>query len=192
MLLRDALGTLGPIKGEKKMKRFFVFASVILGIVILDQVTKDYLVYLITGGVPMTADALDLVPVSYLMAHVTNFFNIVFTWNSGTAFSILRGVGEYAPMFIIVGTGAVVGFLGHYVMRCACRFEQWPIALIIGGALGNLIDRVRFGAVIDFLDFHIGGWHWPAFNVADMFIVCGVGLYLINWYMNKRQCIRQR
>lgn len=173
------------------MKRFLKFLAIIGGIILIDQVSKDYLLYLITGGVPMTADAFELVPVSYLMAHVTNFFNIVFTWNPGASFSIMRGIGEYAPMFIIVGTAAIVGFLIHYVSRCACRFEQWPIVMIIGGALGNLIDRIRFGAVIDFLDFHVGGWHWPAFNVADMFIVCGVGLYLINWVINKRRCAVQ-
>jgi signal peptidase II len=61
-----------------------------------------------------------------------------------------------------------------------------PLALIIGGAFGNLIDRIRFGAVIDFLDLHVGGWHWPAFNVADMFIVIGVGLYIINMIFRKK------
>lgn len=170
------------------MKRFLIFAAVILGIIVVDQVTKDYLIYLITGGVPAFADAFELVPVSYLMAHVTDFFNVLFTWNPGASFSILRGVGEYAPMFIIVSTGAIVGFLIYYAIRCACRFEQWPVVLIIGGALGNLIDRVRFGAVIDFLDFHIGGIHWPAFNVADTFIVMGVALYMINWIIHWRRC----
>jgi signal peptidase II len=61
------------------------------------------------------------------------------------------------------------------------------LALIVGGALGNLIDRVRFGAVIDFLDFHVGGWHWPAFNIADICIATGVGLYLLNWLINRKR-----
>ena len=62
--------------------------------------------------------------------------------------------------------------------------------MIAGGALGNLIDRIRFGAVVDFLDFHIGGWHWPAFNVADIFITVGIGLYLLSWYMARRKCLK--
>ena len=171
-------------------KRFLLFALGILGIILMDQGTKDYLLYLITGGVPMTGGAWDIVPVPYLMAHVTNFFNIVFTWNPGASFSLLRGVGEYAPMIIIVATAVIVGFLGHYLVRCACRYEQAPLAMIIGGALGNLIDRIRFGAVIDFLDFHIGGLHWPAFNVGDIFITCGVALYIINYIINRRRCMR--
>ena len=61
--------------------------------------------------------------------------------------------------------------------------ERMPLALICGGAFGNLIDRIRFGAVIDFLDFHVGAWHYPSFNVADICICVGVGLYALNWYV---------
>ena len=78
----------------------------------------------------------------------------------------------------------------HYLFCRARSYERFPLALIVGGALGNLLDRVRFGAVIDFLDFHIGGWHWPAFNVADICIVVGVGLYLLNMYMARRTCVK--
>ena len=69
-------------------------------------------------------------------------------------------------------------------------YERVPLALVAGGAIGNLIDRIRFGAVVDFLDFHIGGYHWPAFNIADMCIVIGVGLYLLNWYIARRKCLK--
>ena len=75
------------------------------------------------------------------------------------------------------------------VLLFECRAgknERLPLAFIIGGALGNLIDRVRFGAVIDFIDWHIGDWHWPAFNVADIFIVIGVALYIINITFRKK------
>ena len=72
----------------------------------------------------------------------------------------------------------------------AKSYERVPLALIAGGAIGNLIDRIRFGAVVDFLDFHIGGWHWPAFNIADICITVGVGLYLLNWYMARRKCLK--
>lgn len=173
------------------MKKILIILSIIFGIIILDQATKDIFLYLITGYVPLTANALDLIPVSYLMSHVTDWFNLVFTWNHGTSFSLFRALGESAPIMIIIATGAIIGFIVYYLFYRAHSYERIPLALITGGALGNLIDRIRFGAVIDFLDFHIGGYHWPAFNVADICIVVGVGLYLLNWYMARQRCLKQ-
>ncbi len=168
------------------MKRFLYILAIVLGAVALDQITKGYLIYLITGGVPLAAPAWTLIPVPYLMAHVTDFFNIVFTWNPGASFSLFRALGEGAPLIIIIATGAIIGFIGYYALRRAGRAERLPLALILGGALGNLIDRVRFGAVVDFLDFHIGTVHWPAFNVADICICVGVALYILNWFIARR------
>ena len=133
--------------------------------------------------------AWDLVPHPYLMTPVTGFFNIVFTWNFGTAFSLFNGLGEYAPIALIIMTGFIIGVILYYLFARAKRYEIVPLALIAGGAIGNLIDRVRFGAVVDFLDFHIGGYHWPAFNIADICIVVGVGLYIFNWYIARRKCL---
>lgn len=172
------------------MKKIWIILSVIFGAIVLDQLSKGVLLYLITGGVPLAGPAWDVVPVPYLMAHVTDWFNIVFTWNPGTSFSLFRAMGESAPIVLIVLTSALIGFIGHYLFTRAPRDEVLPLALIVGGALGNLIDRIRFGAVVDFLDFHIGGWHWPAFNVADICICVGVGLYLLNWYFARRKCIK--
>jgi signal peptidase II len=169
------------------MKNIIKISSVMFGAVLLDQVTKGALIYLLTGMVPVSDRAWELIPVPYMMSQVTNFFNIVFTWNPGTSFSLFRSLGESAPLVIIILTGIVIGFLGHYLFKRAGSHEKWPVALIVGGALGNLIDRVRFGAVIDFLDFHVGGWHWPAFNVADTCIAVGVGLYVLNWLINRKK-----
>ena len=168
------------------MKKLFKYLLILLCIVLLDQATKGVLINLITGRVPLAAPAWELIPVPYLMAHVTDFFNVVFTWNPGTSFSLFRALGESAPMIIIVLTSFVIGFLSYYMFCRAVSYERWPLAFIIGGALGNLIDRIRFGAVVDFLDFHIGGAHWPAFNVADIFICVGVGLYILNWLLARR------
>lgn len=169
------------------MKNITKIILIISGAVILDQVTKGALVYLLTGNVPLYGRAWDIIPFPYMMSQVTNFFNLVFTWNPGTSFSLFRALGETAPLVIIIMTGIVIGFLGHYLFNRASTYEKWPLALIVGGALGNLIDRIRFGAVIDFLDFHVGGWHWPAFNVADICIAVGVGLYLLNWLINRKR-----
>lgn len=169
------------------MKKMYKYLAVILGLVILDQVTKGSLLYLLTDRIPLFGNAWELVPYPYMIAQVTDFFNLVFTWNPGTSFSLFRTLGEAAPYIIVILTGIVIGFLGHYLYKRSDNHEKWPVALIIGGALGNLIDRIRFGAVIDFLDFHVGGWHWPAFNVADVCIVLGVGLYILNWFLKERK-----
>lgn len=165
------------------MKNISKMLAVALGAIILDQVTKGYLLYLITGGVPLHGPAWEIVPVPYLMARVTSFFNIVFTWNPGASFSLGRTLGEMAPLLIIIATGAIIGFIGYYAVRRAAANERLPLALIMGGAIGNLIDRIRFGAVVDFLDFHVASIHWPAFNVADICICMGVALYILNWFI---------
>lgn len=169
------------------MKNTIKILAIITGAILLDQITKGLLIYLITGGVPVFASAWGIIPMPYMMGQVTDFFNIVFTWNPGTSFSLFRSLGESAPIVIIIMTGIVIGILLHYLFNKAEKYEKVPVALIVGGALGNLIDRIRFGAVVDFLDFHIGGIHWPAFNIADTFIAVGVGLYIINWFIRRKK-----
>lgn len=171
-------------------KKIIKYLSIIIGAIILDQITKGILIYLITGGVPLVGSAWEIVPVPYMMMRVCDFFNIVFTWNPGASFSMLRTVGEAAPLIIIIATGFIIGFIAYYLFARAKSYERIPLALIVGGAMGNLIDRVRFGAVVDFLDFHVGAWHYPAFNIADMCIVIGVFLFILNWYLARRRCVR--
>lgn len=170
-------------------KKILLCIAIIVAVVMLDALTKGALLYLITGTVPVTGAAWDIVPVPYLMAHVTDWFNIVFTWNPGTSFSMLRNVGEVAPLIIVAVTGFIIGMIGYYLFARADSYERVPLALVVGGALGNLIDRVRFGAVVDFLDFHIGALHWPAFNVADICICVGVALYILNWAIARHRCM---
>ena len=161
--------------------------AIILSVLLLDQLTKGILLYLITGHVPVVGNAFDLVGNPYLMARVTNFFNIVFTWNPGTSFSLFRNLGLSAPMVIVILTGVIVGVLGYMLAKTKINHEKWALSLIIGGAIGNIIDRVRFNAVIDFLDFHVGGWHWPAFNLADTAITIGVAIFIIGWVFGKKK-----
>ena len=172
------------------MKKYILIISIILGTLFLDQLSKGVLIYLISGTVPLFGAAWDVVPVPYLMANVFDFFNIVFTWNFGASFSMFRTLGESAPFIIIIITGIVIGMLMYYLLTRARRYEIIPLSLVCGGAIGNLVDRIRFGAVVDFLDFHIGGLHWPAFNVADICIVLGVGLYLLNLYLARKKCLK--
>lgn len=111
---------------------------------------------------------------------VTGFFNLVTVWNRGVSFGILandHALGPYLLSGLAVTISAVLAWL---LRRAETRFLALAYAVVIGGALGNVIDRLRFGAVFDFLDFHVAGWHWPAFNIADSAIVIGVGLILID------------
>lgn len=172
------------------MKKYLIIISIIVSTLFLDQISKGFLLYLITGGVPLSGSAWDVVPFPYMMTNVFDFFNIVFTWNPGTSFSMFRALGESAPLVMIVAISFVIGGILYYLFARAKKYEIVPLALVCGGALGNLVDRIRFGAVIDFLDFHVGGWHWPAFNVADVCIVVGVGLYVLNMYLARQKCLK--
>ena len=169
------------------MKKHIWIIVAIIALIIIDQATKMYMLDWVTrGAVPLFGPAFDVAPNAYLMARVTSFFNLVFTWNPGVAFSMLHGLGYAMPLALIAITGAVIGYFGHALFaRATDRWERIALTLIVGGALGNLIDRIRFGAVIDFLDFHAFGWHWPAFNFADIFIVVGVFIYV--WIILKRK-----
>ena len=110
---------------------------------------------------------------------LTPFFNLVHVLNPGAAFSFLAGAGGWQRhFFILLGTGISLwlAFLLH--KGVPNRWEAGGYSLLLGGAMGNVIARVWGGAVIDFLDVHVAGWHWPAFNVADIAINIGVGLLL--------------
>ena len=172
---------------EDKMRKTLKIIAIILGAVLLDQISKGVLLYMLTGGVPITGAAFEILPYPYMIARVTGWFNIVFTWNPGTSFSLFRALGEAAPMVIIVLTGVVIGALGYYLFTKANkRYERVALALIIGGALGNLVDRIRFDAVIDFLDLHWKTWHWPAFNLADICITVGAAILIAGWIFGKK------
>ena len=115
----------------------------------------------------------------FYSVEIYSFFNLVMVWNEGVSFGLFNdGSGDHAlwlsALSLILSTVFAV-----MLVRSHSALERASFILIIGGALGNLIDRVRFGAVIDFLDVHIAGYHWPAFNVADSFICIGVALLLI-------------
>jgi signal peptidase II len=131
-------------------------------VVVIDQLTKHAAVAALAGRPPV---------------EVTPFFNLVMVYNSGAAFSFLAGAGGWQREFFIVVALAASGWILWLLHRhprqtlfCAA------LALVLGGAIGNVIDRVLLGAVVDFLDVHVAGWHWPAFNVADSAITCGAAL----------------
>jgi signal peptidase II len=112
---------------------------------------------------------------------VTSFFNLVLVFNKGAAFSFLaREAGWQMPL--LVGFALVAaGIVSVLIVRSPDKnLLRAALALILGGALGNVIDRLRFGHVVDFLDFHAAGWHFPAFNVADSAITIGAALLILD------------
>ena len=112
---------------------------------------------------------------------VTPFFNLVLVFNSGAAFSFLAGAGGWQKWFFVaLALGISLWLLGLLRRHAAESLLPTALSLILGGAIGNVIDRLRFDAVVDFLDFHVAGYHWPAFNVADSAIT--VGVVLMVWH----------
>lgn len=113
------------------------------------------------------------------VVEVTPFFNLVLVYNPGAAFSFLASAsGWQRPFFITVGLVAAVWIVWLLRRHAEQTLFCFALSLVLAGAVGNVIDRVLFGAVIDFLDFHAFGWHWPAFNVADAAITCGAALLI--------------
>lgn len=112
---------------------------------------------------------------------VTSFFNIVLVYNPGAAFSFLANEsGWQRYFFTAIGLCAAVGITWLLRRSADQRLFCSALALILGGAIGNVIDRILYGKVVDFLDFHVGTWHWPAFNIADSAICVGAVLFVVD------------
>ena len=106
------------------------------------------------------------------------FFNFTLVWNKGVSFGFMAGNHSAMPYVLTAFALILVAFVAYWLIKSTTRWQAIACGLIIGGAIGNVIDRLRFGAVTDFIDLHLGGWHYPAFNVADSAIVIGAILLL--------------
>jgi signal peptidase II len=112
---------------------------------------------------------------------ITSFFNLVLVYNKGAAFSFLSGAGGWQRAFFIgIASMASIVLMWLIVKHESEKLFRWGLTLILGGAIGNLIDRIAYGHVIDFLDFHVAGWHFWAFNVADSAITVGAALLILD------------
>ena len=144
---------------------WFLLAAVII---VADQITKAIVLARFAPGERL---------------EVTGFFNLVLVFNKGAAFSFLAGAGGWQTwLFAAFAAIAAVVVSVLLVRHPGRRMFSLGLALILGGALGNLIDRLRFGHVVDFLDLHAAGWHWPAFNVADSGITVGAVLLILDGF----------
>ncbi|MEP7328307.1 MAG: signal peptidase II [Betaproteobacteria bacterium] len=145
-------------------------------------------------GLSVAIIALDLLTKAWVTAvfregqelPVTSFFSLVLAYNAGAAFSFLAGAGGWQRWFFAIIALVASGFLIWMLRRGGSRTLRVGLALILGGALGNLWDRVTLGRVTDFLLFHYAGWSWPAFNVADSAITIGAVCLILDSFRSRR------
>lgn len=168
-------GNISRIFGDKA--QVLLFSSLVI---VLDQLSK----YLAITFIPLNSTAVNgAIPV------IPDVFNLVLAFNKGAAFGIFGQIENDTYRHLVLGAailcalGSLWFFLREFGRTAIGRFA---LALILGGAIGNVIDRVRVGAVIDFLDFYWGNYHWPAFNIADSCICVGVGI-VIFFHPSRRQ-----
>lgn len=151
---------------DANIRPWWHWLAISLVVLVLDQVSKTLIQQSFAGGESMT---------------ITSFFNLVLAYNKGAAFSFLANAGGWQREFFIVLTILISTFLlwmmrGHPHNRLLCV----ALALVFGGALGNLYDRVMLGHVVDFIQLHAAGYYWPAFNVADSAIFVGAALLILD------------
>ncbi len=154
--------------------RYSILTAVTLAVLVIDQATKIY--------IDRTMQLYQSIPV------IDGLFSITYMRNKGAAFSFLSGFDYRRPFFILVSLVAVVAILVAFrKLRDDQRLAAFSLSLILSGAVGNLIDRIRLGEVIDFLDVYWQTHHWPAFNVADSAICVGVFLLAVDMFLEERR-----
>lgn len=152
---------------QEGFRKYRLVAILFLFTLLSDQLSKLFIVRNFCVG-----ESIDILP----------FFNIVHVRNRGVTFGLLSG--SLQPIVFVILSLIVVGFLIDYAWK---KVSYRPfISLIVGGAIGNVIDRIVYGSVVDFLDFHLESYHWPAFNIADSAIVIGVFVLFFISYLEEK------
>jgi len=146
--------------------KYFQVGAIAGTVLVLDQLTK----YVIQAHVRLHS----------IITVVPGFFNVTHVRNKGAAFGMLSSLPElWRGAFFIMVTIAAVGALIILIVKTRERLPVYAFSLIAGGAVGNVIDRIRYGEVVDFIQWYVKSWYWPSFNVADSAISIGVGLLAI-------------
>lgn len=159
--------------GSTKARIVGVAMAIAAIVVVIDQVTKAMAILL------LSTKTIGVIP----------FLNLRLGFNRGVSFGLFASDSEWAAVALIAVTSFVILAMVIWLIRVGDRVEGWALGGIIGGALGNLVDRIRQGAVTDFIDVYIGTWHtwhWPTFNIADVAITCGAGILLLAGFLGDR------
>ncbi|UZP68503.1 signal peptidase II [Desulfovibrio mangrovi] len=153
--------------------RFYYIYGLGLLTALLDQYTKYWVVTTIPRYMTVTV--------------IPGFFNLVNVRNSGAAFGFLNDPDTEWQVWMFAAAAVIAVGIINYLAKTSGKSAVMftGLGLVLGGAIGNLIDRIRLQSVIDFLDFHVAEWHWPAFNVADIGICLGAGLIMLAMYKHK-------
>jgi signal peptidase II len=159
-----------PMTGKTPLVRGLAVALVVL---LLDQATKWWIVAVVMQPP-------QVIP-------VTSFFNLVLGWNRGISFGLFNSDSPYNALIFTALASVVIAILVYLLRRAERWWTMLAIGLVVGGAVGNVVDRLRFGGVADFLDFHIAGYHWPAFNVADSGITVGAAVLALDFLFEGAQ-----
>ncbi len=150
------------------MKKLCLIAILIM--VSSDQMSKLYINSLIDEGKPI---------------EVSSFIKLVEVWNPGISFGIFSTL-PYNDFFFSISSILIISILIYLIHKSNDKLTYFSFSLMVGGAIGNVADRIYWGAVYDFIYFHIGNWYWPVFNLADIYIACGMFILLYRWYIHDR------
>ena len=146
---------------------------------------------LLAGGIVLILDHLtkwlmrDVVLDGARYIEITGFFNLVEVWNRGVSFGLFASSSPWTPVLLSALAIGISIVLLVWLRKAETLLLSIALGIVIGGAVGNVVDRILWGHVFDFLDFHIAGYHWPAFNVADSAIMIGVALILVDGFIAK-------
>ena len=167
-------------------QRYIRYTIFILALIILDQGSKWFLIERffktpdIAIGFAEWLTTLGQDRLSFMRHEITSFFNLVMVWNQGVSFGMFSDSHDLMPLILSIFAIILSTIFAVWLTRSTRMTTSLPICLVIAGALSNVWDRARFGAVADLFDVYIGTYHWPAFNIADSFIVVGVILLAID------------
>jgi len=159
--------------------KYFLVGSIMGAVLVLDQISK----YIVETRIRLY----DIIPV------IPGFFNLTHVRNKGAAFGILAGLPEFwrSAFFVAVTVIAVVVIIA-LILKSHERLLVIAFSLIAGGAVGNVIDRIRYGEVVDFVQWYVKSYYWPSFNVADSAISIGVGLLIVEMLLSKKPVLKER
>jgi len=150
-----------------------IFFATTLAVAVIDQATKALVV--------------SRLALNSIHAIIPGFLNLVYFRNTGSAFGLLRGASSIKTALMVILTLTAIIVIAFIVRRTASVLQAFCLSLISGGAVGNLIDRLTSGSVVDFIDIHAGAYHWPAFNIADSAITTGVMASLVIMYIHEKR-----